>query len=174
MRKFWLIVYYGFAKHLPKSNRGLLGKFGGWLRYRCAWHLFAECNGFVNLEHGAYIGNGKKFHVLGECGIGKDFACHCRIVTIHGGVLMGEDVLFQGGGHKFDNPDMPIGQQGDMPDTPLEICEDVWIGARVIVLPGCTRIGAHSVIGAGSVVTHDVPDYAIVGGNPAKVIKMRK
>ena len=60
MRKFWLIVYYGFAKHLPKSNRGLLGKFGGWLRYRCAWHLFAECNGFVNLEHGAYIGNGKK------------------------------------------------------------------------------------------------------------------
>lgn len=61
-----------------------------------------------------------------------------------------------------------------MPDSPLEIGYDVWIGARVIVLPGCTRIGAHSIIGAGAVVTKDVPDYAIVGGNPARVIRMRK
>ena len=69
---------------------------------------------------------------------------------------------------------MPIGSEGDMPDSPLEIGHDVWIGARAIVLPGCTRIGAHSIIGAGAVVTHDVPDYAIVGGNPAKIIRMRK
>ena len=49
-----------------------------------------------------------------------------------------------------------------------------WIGARAIILPGCKRIGAHSIIGAGAVVTKDVPDYAIVGGNPAKIIRMRK
>ena len=174
MRTFWLIVYYGFAKHMPKSNRPVFGKLAGWLRSKCAKHLFAECKGYVNLEQGAYIGNGKNFHVLGEAGIGKDFACHSRIVTIHGHLMMGEDVLFQGGGHKFDNPDVPIGAEGDMPDTPLEIGEDVWIGARAIVLPGCTRIGAHSIIGAGAVVTKDVPDYAIVAGNPAKVIRMRK
>lgn len=83
-------------------------------------------------------------------------------------------MLFQGGGHCFDNPDVPIGAEGDYLDTPLEICEDVWIGARAIVLPGCKKIGAHSIIGAGAVVTHDVPDYAIVGGNPAKIIRMRK
>ena len=174
MKTFYLVLYYGLATKLPKSNRGLLGKFGQWLRYRCAKHLFAECKGFVNIEQGAYIGNGRNIHVLGDCGIGKDFACHNRIVTIHGPLMMGEDILFQGGGHKYDNPDVPIGSEGDLPDTPLEICEDVWIGARAIVLPGCTRIGAHSIIGAGSVVTKDVPDYAIVGGNPAKVIKMRK
>ena len=87
---------------------------------------------------------------------------------------MGEDVLFQGGGHRFDNPNVPLGEEGNLPDTPLEICEDVWIGARVIILPGCKQIGAHSIIGAGAVVTHDVPDYAIVGGNPAKIIRMRK
>jgi maltose O-acetyltransferase len=88
--------------------------------------------------------------------------------------MMGEDVLFQGGGHMFVNPDIPMEQQGSLPDTPLEIMEDVWIGSRAIVLPGCKRIGAHSIIGAGAVVTKDVPDYAIVGGNPARILKMRK
>lgn len=175
MRTFWLIVYYGLASKLPKSNRPVFGKFGGWLRYQCARHLFAECRGYVNLEQGAYIGNGKKIHVLGEgCGIGKDFVCHNRIVTIHGRLLMGEDVLFQGyGGHSFDNPYEPIGSGAPLQDTPLEICEDVWIGARAIVLPGCKKIGAHSIIGAGAVVTKNVPEYAIVGGNPARVIRMR-
>lgn len=175
MRKFWLIIYYGFAIYLPKSNRPVLGKFAQWLRYRCAKHLFAECRGYVNLEQGAYIGNGESFYIRGTaCAIGKDFVCHNRIITIEGNVIMGEDVLFQGGGHSYSNPDVPIGTEGNLPDTPLEICNDVWIGARAIILPGCKRIGAHSIIGAGAVVTHDVPDYAIVGGNPARVIRMRK
>lgn len=175
MRTFWLIIYYGFARHLPKSSKSLVGRFAKWIRYRCVKHLFAECNGDnVNIEQGAYFGNGSNFHILGNCGIGKDFVCHNRIVTIHGRLLMGEDVLFQGSGHSFTNPDNPIGSEPDLPDTPLEIMEDVWIGARAIVLPGCKRIGAHSIIGAGSVVTHDVPEYTIVGGNPAHVIRMRK
>lgn len=174
MKYFWLILYYGFARHLPKSNRPVLGKFAGWLRCACAKHLFAECKGYANVEQGAYIGNGRNFYFLGNACLGKDFVNHCRIVTVHGGLLMGEDVLFQGGGHRFDNPDIPIDSQGDLPDIPLEIDQDVWIGSRVIILPGCKRIGAHSIIGAGSVVTKDVPDYAIVGGNPAKIIRMRK
>ena len=174
MRTFWLILYYGFAQHLPKSTRPF-GKFSKWLRGKCARHLFAECKcEDINVEQGAYFGNGKNFHVLGNTDFGKDFVCHGRIVTMRGQLMMAEDVLFQGGGHSFANPDVPIGSEPDLPDTPLEICEDVWIGARAIVLPGCKRIGAHSIIGAGSVVTKDVPDYAIVGGNPAKVIRMRK
>ena len=174
MKTIWLVIYYGIARYLPKSNRPILGRLGGWLRFQCAKHLFAVCRGYVNLEQGAYVGNGRNFHVLGDAAIGKDFVCHNRIVTIHGNVMMGEDVLFQGGGHRFDNPDVFIGTEGGLPDTPLEIDVDVWIGARAIILPGCKYIGAHSIIGAGSVVTHDVPDYAIVGGNPAKVIRMRK
>ena len=174
MRKFWLIVYYGLAKKLPKSTMPGIGKFADRLRCLCARHLFAECQGKLNLEQGAYFGNGKDFHVLGDAGIGKDFVCHGRIVTIHGGLMMGEEVMFQGGGHRFDDINVPMGQQGDMPDSPLEIGEDVWIGARAMVLPGCKKIGAHSIIGAGAVVTKDVPEYAIVGGNPARVIRMRK
>jgi len=170
-----MIVYYGFARHLPKSTVPGIGKFGRWLRGKCARHLFAECKcEDMNIEQGAYFGNGTHFHALGNTTLGKNFVSHGRIVTIHGALMMADDVLFQGGGHKFDNPDVIIGSEGHLPDTPLEIMEDVWIGARVIVLPGCKRIGAHSIIGAGAVVTHDVPDYAIVGGNPAKIIRMRK
>jgi maltose O-acetyltransferase len=128
----------------------------------------------MNIEQGAYFGNGTHFHALGNTTLGKNFVSHGRIVTIHGHLMMADDVLFQGGGHKFDNPDVIIGSEGNLPDAPLEIGEDVWIGARVIVLPGCKKIGAHSIVGAGAVVTHDVPEYAIVGGNPAKIIRMRK
>ena len=174
MRIFCLILYYGLARFLPKSTIPVIGKFALWLRYYCAKHLFARCDGFVNLEQGAYVGNGKSFFVGKNVGIGKNFVCHNRVVTIYDGLMMGEDVLFQGGGHSFVDPDQPIGSGPDEGPTPLEICGDVWIGARSIILPGCKHIGAHSIIGAGSVVTKDVPDYAIVCGNPAKVIRMRK
>ena len=174
MQKLWLIIYYGFAQHLPKSTRPL-GKFAKWLRLLCARHLFAECKGDdINLEQGAYIGNGSNFHVLGNAGIGRNFACHSRIVTIHGNLMMGEEVLFQGGGHRFDNPDLPLNEQGGLPDTPLEICEDVWIGTRVIILPGCKRIGAHSIIGAGAVVTNPIPGHCTAVGVPAKVLKIKE
>lgn len=174
MRKIWLILYYGFAKHLPKSTAPIIGKIAKRLRRACAEHLFAECGPLINVEQGAYFGNGKNFRVGELVGLGKNFCSHNRIVTIHDHLIMGEDVLFQGGGHVYDDISIPMGQSGNLPPTPLEIYDDVWIGARAIILPGCKRIGAHSIIGAGAVVTKDVPDYAIVGGNPAKVIRMRK
>lgn len=98
MRRFWLIVYYGLARKLPKSTIPLLGKIGYKLRYRCAKHLFAECGEQVNVEQGAYIGNGRQFHVGNHVGIGKDFCSHNRPLTIRDGLLMGENVLFLGGG----------------------------------------------------------------------------
>lgn len=58
-------------------------------------------------------------------------------------------------------------------DNPLKIGHDVWIADRVTILPGCKIIGNGAVIAAGSVVSRDVPPYAIVGGVPARLIKMR-
>lgn len=55
----------------------------------------------------------------------------------------------------------------------LTIGNDVWIGQYAVILPSCHRIGDGVVIGAGSIVTKDVPDYAIVVGNPARIIKYR-
>jgi acetyltransferase-like isoleucine patch superfamily enzyme len=55
----------------------------------------------------------------------------------------------------------------------IEIGNDVWIGQNAIILASVTNIGDGAVIGAGAVVTRDVPDFAVVVGNPAKVIKYR-
>jgi len=58
-------------------------------------------------------------------------------------------------------------------DNPLTIGHDVWIADRVMILPGCQSIGNGAVIAAGAVVTRNVAPYAIVGGTPARKIKMR-
>ena len=65
-----------------------------------------------------------------------------------------------------------MGQQGSRIPK-VSIGNDVWIGMRVIIMPG-VKVGNGVVIGAGAVVTKDVPDYAIVGGVPAMIIKFRK
>lgn len=57
-------------------------------------------------------------------------------------------------------------------DRPVRIGKHVWIGVGAIILPGI-KIGNYSVVGAGSVVTKHIPEYAIVAGNPAKIIKWR-
>lgn len=57
--------------------------------------------------------------------------------------------------------------------APLIIEHDVWIGARAIITPRCLRIGLGAIIGAGSVVTSDVPDFAVVVGAPARVVRYR-
>ncbi|WP_366917697.1 DapH/DapD/GlmU-related protein [uncultured Pseudokineococcus sp.] len=59
-----------------------------------------------------------------------------------------------------------------MPERPIVIDDDVWIGAACILLPG-RRVGRGAVVGAGSVVTRDVPPYTVVAGNPAVVVRRR-
>ena len=178
MNKVYLFLYYGFARFLPKSTMPVLGKLSMRIRRGIVSHLFTKddnhkCERIV-VEQGAYFGNGSNFSCGREVGLGKNFKSLNRIVTIDDYLMMGEDVLFLGGGHNFEDTSVPMSRTGGTGHTPLHIAGDVWIGARVIVLPGCKRIGHGAVIGAGSVVTKDVPDWAVVGGNPARVIKMRK
>jgi virginiamycin A acetyltransferase len=61
----------------------------------------------------------------------------------------------------------------EIADNPLLIGSDVWIGLNVIICPGCSVIGDGAIVGAGAVVTRDVPAFSIVGGNPARLIRKR-
>ena len=174
MKKLCLIIYYGFARYLPKSTTPIIGKLSKKIRAGLCRKTFSRCGEKLNVEPNAYFGSGKDLAVGNNVGIGTNFKMHNRIVTIDDNLLMAEDVYFIGGTHNFDNTEVPIGEQDSKEKVPLHIAGDVWIGARVLVLPGCKRIGHGAVIGAGSVVTKDVPDWAIVGGNPAKIIRMRQ
>ncbi len=73
----------------------------------------------------------------------------------------------------FYNPQFGFVTEEKIPRGKLIIGNDVWIGRNAIILPSVEHIGDGAVIGAGAVVTKDVPDFAVMGGNPAKIIKYR-
>jgi acetyltransferase-like isoleucine patch superfamily enzyme len=73
----------------------------------------------------------------------------------------------------FFNPRLGYSPQDSVAYIPLEIGNDVWIGHNAIIMPHVQRIGDGAVIAAGAVVNNDVPPYAIVVGNPARVVRYR-
>jgi maltose O-acetyltransferase len=91
----------------------------------------------------------------------------CALIEIGDDVLIGPAVQLYTAQHPID-PD--IRRSGLESARPIRIGHDVWIGGGAVVLPGVT-IGARSVVGAGSVVVHDVPPGTVVAGNPARIVK---
>ena len=86
-------------------------------------------------------------------------------------VHTGANVMIIAFNHAFDTREIPTIKQ-DYYDADVTIGDDVWIGGGSIILAGVT-IGKGAIIAAGAVVNSDVPDYAIYGGIPAKLIKFR-
>lgn len=115
--------------------------------------------------------------VANACGdviLGKKvlIGCGSKItgpITFGDNILLAQNVVMSALNHDYSDPSKPIVEQGY--SVKEIIVEDgVWMGAGVIVTPG-VRIGRNAVVGAGSVVTRDVPAYSIVVGNPARIVK---
>ncbi len=112
--------------------------------------IFLEDN--VNIGFNCMIFSANKVHV----GHSQLIAAYCYLV---------------GGTHKIDRPEMPVLQQ-ERESKGIKIGSGGWIGAHVTVFDGVT-IGEHTIVGAGSVVNADLPDFVTAGGIPVKVIKKR-
>lgn len=170
MRFIASVVYFGLARYLPVSYSPLsLGLTKPFRAILCRF-MFKKCGRNINVEQGALFG----YNV--EIGDNSGIGINCRLHTSGGiiigdNVMMGPDVVVISQNHKHNDIAKPMIEQG-YERVPVIIEDDVWIGTRVIILPG-VRIGRSSIIGAGAVVTKDFPPFSIVGGNPAKIIKKR-
>ena len=93
-------------------------------------------------------------------------------IRIGNGVRIGCHTVIHSVQHHFERLDVPIWKQGTHA-KPIVIEDDVWIGVNCTILAGVT-IGAHSVVGANSLVTKDIPPYSVAYGAPAKVLRSRR
>lgn len=128
--------------------------------------LFAGKN--LKVERGA------EFSPYVKIGDNSQLGQNCRVranVVIGKNVLMAPNVHIVTTYHRFDSLDIPILEQGNI-DSFARIDDGVWLGTACIILAGVT-VGANAIVGAGAIVTKDVPPNAIVGGNPAKIIRYR-
>ena len=124
-------------------------------------HSYAVCCSKIELGKGVVI---RPHSML--------FASTAKIV-IEDYVLLGSGIQIYTNNHKFSDPTIPIYFQDHDEDQEVIIKEGSWIGANAIILPGVT-IGKNSVVGAGSIVTKDIPDFTVAVGNPARVVKKLK
>jgi maltose O-acetyltransferase len=167
-----LILYYGVARHLPASYNPLGLGIGKRLRAALCRRIFQRCGSGSGVERGVYFGLGGHISLGANSGIGIDARLYGPgEITIGDHVMFAPDVAIVTGNHRFGNVGEPIAAQGG-DAAPVVIEDDVWIGLRVIILPGVT-IGRGSVIAAGAVVANDIPPFSIAGGVPAKVIRHR-
>jgi acetyltransferase-like isoleucine patch superfamily enzyme len=194
-----LMVLRGiYHKILFKNSSGII--FVG-RRVKIRSHRHMESGGGMTIEDGCFINAlckngvhiGKNFSlgrnsmiectgVIRELGdeliIGDDVGIAAgAFISVRGKVVIGSKTIFGPSvklfaeNHKFEDLEVPIYLQGAT-QKGIEIGEDCWIGSNVVILDG-VHIGKKVVVAAGAVVNKDIPDYAIVGGTPAKVIKMR-
>ena len=127
----------------------------------------------VVIYPGVWICPGRKLIIEDGVDLAKDV-----LITTSGGVFIGKRTLvgyrtqILSANHEIPKVGLPFPISGDV-YKPIHISDDVWIGANCIIAAGVT-IGTGAVVAAGSVVTKDVPPNAIVGGVPAKLIRMRE
>lgn len=162
------LFYLTIAKHLPEDV-GIIGRISDRIRRTVCKPLIRETEGKFTIGSRVDFGNGHLLIMKDHANLGKGANISGKgLVTIGRHVMMGYECFIITQNHKY----LEEGYDGyDIRDVIID--DYAWIGHRATILPG-VHIGKHAIVGAGAVVTKNVPDYAIVGGNPARIIKFRK
>lgn len=172
IHKLFLLLYYGFAQHLPDSYSPFIGRLSNRIRIFCVKHIIKSCGNITTINRHAYFGTGRDMVMGDYSGLGANCIVPNNIV-IGKYVMMASRVFIADNNHIYERTDIPMCFQGKTENEVTVIEDDVWIGTGVIMTPGHT-IGKGSILAAGSVVTKDVEPYSVMGGNPAKLIRKRK
>ena len=171
-QKVCKLLYYHFAIHLPANGSRPFGPISGKIRVELCRRFVAHMGKDCVIDHGSKFCSGQ--HLFMDDGAGLGINCQLPEYTHIGKyVMMGPNCTVLAENHKFDRLDIPMGWQGHTESKPFVIENDCWIGQNVLIMPGRT-ISTGTVVGGGSVVTKDFPPYSVIGGNPARILKMRK
>ncbi|WP_423145926.1 acyltransferase [Rubrolithibacter danxiaensis] len=163
--RLWVKLFLNPFKHSRGKN--------SIIRYRTRLDVFPFNNFQLGpqsvIEDFSTINNGVGDVIIGKksiIGIGNVII---GPVSIGNNVMLAQNIVISGLNHGFEDISTPPSAQ-KVVTKDITISDDVWIGANCVVTAG-VKIGKHSVIGAGSIVTKDIPDYCVAVGNPAKIIK---
>ena len=163
--RLWVKIFINPFKH--KKGKGTQ------IRYSTRMDLLPFNNfslgDFSTVEDFSTVNNG-----VGDVNIGSNTIIGMGNViigpvTIGNNVMFAQNIVVSGLNHGYEDISIPPSMQ-KVVTKPIVISDNVWIGANSVITAGVT-IGKHSVIGGGSVVTKSVPDYTVVAGNPARIIK---
>ena len=169
---FSFLLRYLLLDYIVFLVRWCPGLLGMALRQVCYKLAGAKLARGVTIHEGAHVTHFRGLTIGEYSGVGYGAIINARGgVTIGKWVRMGPRVSMYTANHNFQRRDELIKRQGYVYGK-IAIGDDVWLGADALILPNVT-IGTGAVIGAGSVVTKDVPEYAVAVGNPARVIRYR-
>ena len=180
----WLSLYRlwvrAWAKAFSVLASGGFASFGAHSVLETPIRILGERR--IAVGSGVYVGAGSWLHVEGDgdgvaltLGDGTSIAGNC-VLSAASSIRLGSNVLIARGvyisdhTHAYADTSRPVLDQGITGVTPVEIGDGAWLGENVVVGPG-VKIGRGSVVGANSVVLEDVPDFAVVVGAPARVVR---
>lgn len=168
IKTIFFYLLYQVVRYLP-DNYNRINFMAKQLRGLAVRGFITYAGKNININKNAEIS--PDFRIGDNSGVGANSIIG-KFTNIGNNVMMGQECIIYTRNHAFSRVDIPMIQQGMQDFKPVKIGDDVWIGARVTILPGVT-IGNGVIIGAGAVVAKDIPDYAVVVGNPGKIIKYR-
>ena len=160
-KRLALFAYNYFIKHMPE-NSSVFNLGQSKLRQWCVSKICKSAGSDLYIDKGVNFTFGLK--IGNHSGVGSNGHV-CGEITIGDNVLIAPDVIMYTINHRFRDASKTIISQGSLPEEPIIIGNDVWIGRRVMIMPG-VHIGDGAVIGAGSVVAKDIPPYTIAVGSP--------